>query len=186
MQAIFYLINKKSSFLPSSDIFNLSVIKKIIDSIFFFDFAKKNVMSKEYGISPNKIIKSWDHKVSRVCLHIISLDGNKWEIKIFTRNGEWTFTGDSYQDVSKQANRAGRNKIYFKEQGLIDPLKGREIKRIRKAIKRTQAEFCELLRSLGLDISQSYLSELENGMYGSTNEILEQIKSFNLEEYYGR
>lgn len=82
--------------------------------------------------------------------------------------------------IRKQSEKhfAGKHKDYFeKEEELEENIEsGEKIKTIRKSLGLTQAQFCKYLsKYTDISISQSYLSELEKGLYNQSNEILKIV-----------
>jgi hypothetical protein len=128
-----------------------------------------------------------------VVIHILNIPQDLgdllWECRINAKNFSVIFSGKTFLETIRKAKRAALS-TYFKNRSndigkhIIDSDTGNEIRRIRKACKRTQHAFCELLERHGILLTQSYLSELEKGYYQAGKEILERIKEERIEAIY--
>lgn len=126
-----------------------------------------------------KIFDMWSSKRRyEVSVNICNVPEVGWEISISSKRFNIKFTSLDYAEAIRKAYFAGKHKDYFeKEEELEENIEsGEKIKTIRKSLGLTQAQFCKYLsKYTDISISQSYLSELEKGLYNQSNEILKIV-----------
>ncbi|MEM7184670.1 MAG: helix-turn-helix transcriptional regulator [Spirochaetota bacterium] len=134
--------------------------------------------------TPPNIESVWKAKRGKVTIHLLCPNEHGfWECKILGKNLCYVFTGLSYSEMAIKAYEAGKDPDYFHIEDYKDNnySSGKELKKVRKSLGKSQKEFAALLRKKGIKISQSYLSELEAGMYRISNKLQEAVNELQSE-----
>ncbi|MEM7183298.1 MAG: helix-turn-helix domain-containing protein [Spirochaetota bacterium] len=140
--------------------------------------------NQETVISPESLKAAWSDR--RVSFHLLFLHKiQQWECKILGNHIEYRFTAKSYKDLASQVLDAGQSKDYFNEEPYKTNfyLSGEMLKERRKALNLSQKVFAAELRKKGAKVSQSYISELEAGMYNINKKIHKALEELERERY---